>query len=175
MTESDRDLAAKVDQHNFKMVTEKLLSTRKVISESEITYDEVEHSMGDKVLKLRGTHVPLEEVYKFAKNRCKTCSYGKGYYVTNIPKANYPDPRGHMLLEPEIPEDLSEEQREIMEAKIASIPTWKIINVCKCASERALAKNPSWVANANRNLFIDLDFNFVDKPTEEKVEKTQEL
>lgn len=173
-SEKDLSLASQLDQHNYRLITEKLLKTRKVVSETEIIYDEVEQSIGDKILKLRGKHVPLDEVYKYAKNTCKQCSYGKGYFITNIPKYNYPDPRGLLLLEPEIPEGLSEEQKQIHEAKIAKIPTWKILNVCSCAAQRAQEKNPTWVANANHNLFIDLDFNFVDKPAEEKVEGKQE-
>jgi len=166
-----KDLAASVDQFNFEAVTQKLMATRKVVSETEVTYEEVEHSMGDKILKLRGTHVPLDDVYKYASGSCKVCSYGKGYYISNIPKIKYPQPTGLMVLEAEIPEGLSEDQVKIYEAKIAKDPNWKIINVCRCASEKALRKNPTWVATGTRTVYIALDYNFEDKPSEEKTEE----
>ena len=40
--------------------------------------------------------------------------------------------------------------------------------------ERSLKRNSSWVATGNHNVFIALDFNFVDKPAEEKVEEKKE-
>jgi hypothetical protein len=171
---NDKELAALVDTYTFGLISQKLLATRKVIDEVTVTYGEVEQEIGDRILKLRGTHVPLDEVYKYSSSSCKTCGYGRGYFISNIPKAKYPNPRGLLVLEPEVPSDLTEEQKQDRAAQLSKEPTWKIVNVCKCASEKALLKNPSWVSTANRNVFIALDFNFVDKPLDEIVETVVE-
>jgi hypothetical protein len=163
----EKDLAGTVDQVNFELMTQKLMATRKVLSETEVTYDEISHGIGDKIIKLRGTHVPLDDVYKYASGSCKVCGYGRGYFISNISKVKYPNPRGLLVLEPETPEDPSGDYRPEQ--------CWKIVNVCKCASEKALKKNPSWVATQNRNVFVALDFSFEDKPAEEvPVEDTKE-
>jgi len=175
MLKNNEALMNVIDKKSFEIITGKLLATRKVVSETEIIYEEVEQKVAGKLLKLRGIHVPLDKVYPYASSNCRICTYGKGYFISNILKHQYPDPRGFMVLEPKMPEGLSEEQQNIMQAKFEKIPTWKIINTCECAVKRALKKNPNWVSTANRNVFIELDYNFEDVPEEEKkVEKTQE-
>lgn len=163
---SKKSLGEVIDGYNFKLVTQKLMSGRKVHDENTVTYEEVEHQMGDKILKVRGTHIPLEEIFKYASGNCKMCSYGKGYFISEIAKTKYPNPRGLMVLEPVIPEGLSEDQKKIYEERIKNEKTWRIANTCRCASEKALKKNLSWVANENRNVFIDLDYEFVEDADE---------
>jgi hypothetical protein len=164
-----------IDKNSFDTITKKLLATRKVINLEETTYEEVELRVAGKLLKLRGIHIPLDKVYPYASGRCKTCSCGKGYYISNILKSQYPDPRGFMVLEPEMPEGLSEDQQKIMQAKFDKIPTWKLINTCECAAKKALLKNSNWVSTANRNVFLELDYNFEEEPIEDtKVEEPVE-
>ena len=170
-------LHAVVDNFNFDQAAKKLLATRKVAEDGNtVTYEEISHDMGDKTLKLRGTHILFEIIHKMANGKCNTC-LGKGYFVNNVLKSKVKDPTGQMVLEDEIPEGLSDEQKQIWQAKIEKNPFWRIVNNCTCAVDRFMKKNEDVVVNGFHNIFIRTDYDLVplEKKAEEpvKVEETK--
>jgi len=131
-------------------------------------YPELTRIVDTQKYTIRATEYDLNKVMSNAKKSCKSCSYGKGYYVSYISKAKYPDPSGFMTFKPEmeVPEGLPDDQKkmflEIAKKRYADSPNWKVLNVCNCAVNNTLKKNKNVVSNIQGNIFIMLDYEVTE-------------
>jgi len=55
-------------------------------------YPEVTRMVDTQKYTIKATDYDLNKVMSNASRSCKMCSYGKGYYVSYIAKAKYPNP-----------------------------------------------------------------------------------
>lgn len=141
-------------------------------SEAPFDYPEIKRSLDDKDVVIKAKSVDLHEVMGSADSSCKHCGYGKGYFVSNLRKDKYPDPSGFMIFKPEmeVPDGLPEEEKEKLLAhakeKYEKSPFWRILNICSCAAKNTLKRKNNVYSNELNNIFIELDYQLVEKAQE---------
>jgi hypothetical protein len=168
MTESQvfeikKHLVELVGGLTYNNIINKLLNSRKVDKDGNKTFGEVEHDIDSGKLKITAKPIDITEITKNGKGSCRRCSFGKGFYVINIPKSKLKDPRGHMVLDTDPPEYFNEEQKKEWSAKKAKETTWKIVKVCDCAIKESIKKHPNLVADSNGAVFIETDYTLEKK------------
>lgn len=145
-------------------------------SEPPFEIENFEYSVGDKKYLIKPERIDHEDIIKKGNSSCKRC-IGKGYYISHLAKAQYPDPSNFMVIKPEhsMPDGLSEEQQKMWMEREQKIfdqsQTWRIMNICDCAIKRMSKSNPNMLNNQAHTLFIEFDFEEIEpdnKPIEER-------
>jgi len=152
-----------VGDASYSFLVNKLLNSRSVSADGVAGFGEVPYETDSEIYKVTAKVVDVEEITKNAKGSCKHCNFGKGYYVINIPKTTLKDPRGHMVLDTDPPENITEEAKEVWLAKKNKETTWKIVRVCTCAIAESLKKNPHLIVDSNHTVFIEAEYTVEPK------------
>lgn len=167
---SKKPLKELIDNFTYTQVFHEMM--KGMASEAPFDFPVLKRKVGDKEITITGSHVDMEDVYACGSSSCKTC-YGKGYYVSNIEKTRYPDPSAFMVLKPNfeegIPEDLSEEQKKLWKEKrkkeYEDSKFWRIYNICPCAKDRFIRKNPDVAVNQLGSIFVRFDYEYAEGGT----------
>jgi len=149
-----------LDQYNFKMLIHEVIKTRTPLEDGRsFSYNEVKYPYKDgKTIYVLGRHFPLDEVLKNGNGSCKVCSYGKGYYYSQVAKAKLPSPHEHLIQEDLLPKDLSPEEQQRWREQEKTKTMWTIMNICDCAVKATHRKNPKVLSNLYHNIWVILDY-----------------
>jgi hypothetical protein len=140
----------------YRTLSEQILKHRKVQGEG-ITYDSFEHQAGGLNLVVIPEHVPVDDIVTHAKSGCKDCNTN-GYTIINIPKAKLPDPGNRIILSDRNFKGASEEERKkIIDDEIKKT-TWRVMDICRCATLNALKADAHLLATQDRTIFVRVDY-----------------
>lgn len=152
-----------LDNVTFNAILADVTKTRKDHGDGRtFTYEEVTREWEDKSLKVMGRHFPLDKVFINASGSCNVCN-GKGYYYNHISKLKYPDPSEFLLDIDYLPKSKSDEDQKKWQEEQSKISTWKVLCICPEAARKTIRKNPHVCTNQLRNIWITVDYEFIDK------------
>ncbi|MBD3261058.1 MAG: hypothetical protein GF334_05150 [Candidatus Altiarchaeales archaeon] len=157
-----------IDPALFKDLLKQIQDSRKVIESRKLTdidgveYGSVEHIDKDKSVKytIRGVHVPMDKIFKYARGNCNTCN-SKGYTVVHIDKKYVKEPGDYVLVSSEPVDGLSKEEMGIWREKMAREKAWRAMLPCQCALKKALKKEPDLYANELGNIIVRIEYEEV--------------
>lgn len=137
----------------------KVVENRKLTDIDGVEYGSVEHTDTDRHVKyiIRGVHVPMDEIFKYAQSNCKECN-SKGYKICHIDKRHVRDPGDFVLVSTEPLDDLSKEEMKLWREKMAREKAWRAMLPCQCALKKALRKEPDLRASDLGNILVRIEY-----------------
>jgi hypothetical protein len=141
----------------YRTLSEQILKHRKVSAEN-VTYDAFDYQAGGLNLLIRPEHVPVDDVIKHAKSGCRDCN-SNGYTIVNIPKVRLPDPGNRVILSDRKFKGASEEERKKIIDEEIKKTTWRVMDICRCATMQALMADGHMLATQDRTIFVRVDYD----------------
>lgn len=160
MAEVKKPLHEIVDDNNFKIITSRILKSRKMGDNDTVTYEVFDQLVGDKIYTITPEHVPMDYLYRYAKSKC-SCN-GKGYYVTNIMKNKLQNAGDFVLLADRPINEMTDEQKKLYIEAEKKKTMWRVMLPCKCALTGAMKKEPDILANQTGNVVIRINYEVKD-------------